>query len=79
MSYYERVTEKKELVVPTQVAMKNDLEKCEENEVGHLHEKLAHERKYREAEYMQLNFEENELPAKKKLEQKKRKVPEEGD
>jgi len=53
-------------VVLTRAVMKNELEKCEKNEVEHLHGRLAHKGKYREAEYMHLNFEENELLAKKK-------------
>ena len=62
-----------------QAVMKNVPEKREDNEAEHLDEKLVHEEKYQEAEYMHLNFEENELPAKKKWERKELKVLEEGD
>ena len=79
LSYYEQVAEKKVLGVLTPAMTKNELEKHEENEAEHLDRKLVHERKYWEAEYMHLNFGENELLAKKKQEPKKLKVPEEGD
>ena len=66
MSYYERVTEKKELEVQIQAVIKDESKKREENEAEHLDEKLVREEKYQDAEYMHLNFVENELPAKKK-------------
>ena len=66
MSYYEWVAKKKELVVLMQVMIKNELEKYRKNEVEHLRERLVHERKYHEAEYMHVNLEENELLAKKR-------------
>ena len=66
MSYYEQVAEKREPVVQIQAVIKDESKKREENEAEHLDEKLVREEKYQDAEYMHLNFVENELLAKKK-------------
>jgi hypothetical protein len=79
LSYCEQVEAKKEPEVLTQAVTKNELGKFEKNEAERRRERLVHERKYHEAEYMRVNLGENELQAKKIWEQRKLKVPEEWD
>ena len=69
MQHCEKVMEKKELGEPSlveRVVMRRQWEKCEKNEVERLRERLVHEKKYHEAEYMRVNLGENELQAKKR-------------